>query len=450
MNRLKLDFSIHSITDREKFIEQYIKKDEFQKKPMTTEELEVCANYILWGKDSDGKNAVQKKEIQIDTRNKTWKAKEEESLNELMESSTFNENSILQPGQIPTKITRKVFDREEALRRLSPNLAEEASALFQKIDFTELVLNYWELAHGKRQKPPRDELRQRIAAHDQLKAQERSKKMNQYQYLKMRHFLVELRKQQYVYKDLYYDTIQKDFVHKIEPDYRVADFETDIDVRPLGMIGKQKIHELLFVKSDGLFLEKFTKNDLEKIDKFLDEQKQKEANGKKYFDFREVMHLYNFVLNYQNLLDSSKESGIDNNTEDFLQTFEFYVDMADLKDIHADILRCKMEQKSNNEIIEFVNKKYGKRYTVNYISTIFKQKILGEIATAAAEHLEIIKNLNDPSKFIRCTNCGRLLLKNSNNFTKKKRSKHGYSSRCKKCEKIMREERQRRKENNEG
>lgn len=61
MNRLKLDFSIHSITDREKFIEQYIKKDEFQKKPMTTEELEVCANYILWGKDSDGKNAVQKK-----------------------------------------------------------------------------------------------------------------------------------------------------------------------------------------------------------------------------------------------------------------------------------------------------------------------------------------------------------------------------------------------------
>ena len=149
MNRLKLDFSIHSITDREKFIEQYIKKDEFQKKPMTTEELEVCANYILWGKDSDGKNAVQKKEIQIDTRNKTWKTKEEESLNELMESSTFNENSILQPGQIPTKITRKVFDREEALRRLSPSLAKEASALFRKIDFTELVLNYWELEHGK-------------------------------------------------------------------------------------------------------------------------------------------------------------------------------------------------------------------------------------------------------------------------------------------------------------
>lgn len=113
MNRLKLDFSIHSITDREKFIEQYIKKDEFQKKPMTPEELEVCANYILWGKDSDGKNAVQKKEIQIDTRNKTWKAKEEESLNELMESSTFNENSILQPGQIPTKIARKVFDRKK-------------------------------------------------------------------------------------------------------------------------------------------------------------------------------------------------------------------------------------------------------------------------------------------------------------------------------------------------
>ena len=60
-NRLHLDFQIESIEDRNKFLEEYLQREEFIKKPLTEEELETCANYILWGKDKDGKSAVQKK-----------------------------------------------------------------------------------------------------------------------------------------------------------------------------------------------------------------------------------------------------------------------------------------------------------------------------------------------------------------------------------------------------
>ena len=74
---------------------------------VTEEELETCANYVLWGKDPDGKNPVQKKEIQIKTRSGIWDKKEEESLDALLETPTFNESLIVRPSEARPKIDRK-------------------------------------------------------------------------------------------------------------------------------------------------------------------------------------------------------------------------------------------------------------------------------------------------------------------------------------------------------
>ena len=71
-NRLKLDFSIQSTDGRRDFVNEYVTQPQFQRVPLTSDELETIANYILWGKDSDGLNVTQRGEIQIETRNKTW------------------------------------------------------------------------------------------------------------------------------------------------------------------------------------------------------------------------------------------------------------------------------------------------------------------------------------------------------------------------------------------
>jgi hypothetical protein len=71
-NRLHLDFSIPGTNERKDFIDEYVQRPEFIRAPLTDDELETIANYILWGKDSDGLNAVQKGEFSIETRNKTW------------------------------------------------------------------------------------------------------------------------------------------------------------------------------------------------------------------------------------------------------------------------------------------------------------------------------------------------------------------------------------------
>jgi hypothetical protein len=68
-NRLHLDWALNTSGERAQFVEEYIQKINFE---LTNDEKETISDYILWGKDSDGMNAVQKKEITIETRNKTW------------------------------------------------------------------------------------------------------------------------------------------------------------------------------------------------------------------------------------------------------------------------------------------------------------------------------------------------------------------------------------------
>ena len=71
-NRLRLDFSINGTHERKDFVDHYIQRPEFIRVPLTEDELEIIANYILWGKDEDGLNVTQRGEIQIETHNKTW------------------------------------------------------------------------------------------------------------------------------------------------------------------------------------------------------------------------------------------------------------------------------------------------------------------------------------------------------------------------------------------
>ena len=105
-----------------------------------------------------------------------------------------------------------------------------------------------------------------------------------------------------------------------------------------------------------------------------------------------------------------------------------------------DILRQKISKQKNQDIALFINKKYHKTYNANYISTIFRQKIIAAINEAAALHYEIMINIFFPENFKKCKQCGRTLLLISNNFVRKTKSKDGFVSRCKQCDKKNRQE----------
>jgi uncharacterized protein with PIN domain len=124
--------------------------------------------------------------------------------------------------------------------------------------------------------------------------------------------------------------------------------------------------------------------------------------------------------------------------QNLLDTLNFYVERAELSELQQEILDLKMRKVKNEDIAIQINKKYGKTYTPNYISTIFRQRIIPKINEAAAFHEKIVSNLFFEEEFKTCPGCGKTLLKCPENFTRKSRAKDGYTSRCKKCEKLAR------------
>lgn len=84
-NRLRLDFSLTTTTERVNFLNTYLTQDQFAKNPPTEDELEMMGKYILWGKDPvTGKNGKQLG-LQLETKNGTWDDSPVDSLDQLME-----------------------------------------------------------------------------------------------------------------------------------------------------------------------------------------------------------------------------------------------------------------------------------------------------------------------------------------------------------------------------
>jgi hypothetical protein len=179
-NRLHLDFSLTTNEERVNFLNEYLSRPEFVKRPPTDEELETMGNYVLWGKDpKTGLNAKQAKLCEITTKYKTWDNDAVESLEGLMEQPTFNEAS-LQPlaAGPPLKVKREVFSRKEALAKCPDFLVPTFTALFRQIDELDMMINFYDLAHGKRKNPPRDTLLIKFNEEELRTLRERSEKWN--------------------------------------------------------------------------------------------------------------------------------------------------------------------------------------------------------------------------------------------------------------------------------
>ena len=236
-NRLHLDFKLVTTDERLAFVHEYLAKEPFITRPPTEEELETIGNYLLWGKDPvTGLNAKQAHGIDIETKHGTWdKDANIESLEGLLESPTFNEASLSSAdAQIPYKLPRETFSRKEALARCPEFLIPTYRELFNQIDKIDLLINLYELRHGKRKNPPREALLAKFTEEELQGMQETITHWNQYRYLKMRHQLVELRREQYTLRDSYSQVVlPQGAITPIVVDEN-PQIDCDITVLPLG------------------------------------------------------------------------------------------------------------------------------------------------------------------------------------------------------------------------
>lgn len=435
-NRLHLDFTITGTNDRKAFVDTYVQRPEFIAKPLTEDELETIANYILWGKDPDGLNCTQRGEIQIETRNKTWQRDDTESLDAMMESPTFNEASLRRPTEARTKIAREVFDRQKALNECPAHMRPVFEELFERIDKLEMSIHFYEFAHGKRKEPPRTSLMKRFSEEDIAAAEQIAAKWNQYKYLKQRHLIVELRREQFTLRDSY---VEKHLRHTPpEPDLDPVhlDFDAEIPVFPLGLVGAP-FSDLVFKPRSELNPYTYSEKELDILTHHYWDKKQ-QSRPLLFFDFGELEHVYELLNQLNELEESVEDLPLESNLKKLLDTLAYYVALTDLSEAQKDILDLKINKVKNQDIAITINAKYGKSYTANYISTIFRQKIIPNINEVARFHALIVENMCFEENFKKCNSCGEVLLIDAENFVRKARSKDGFSPRCKKCDRVDR------------
>lgn len=385
----------------------------------------MMGNYILWGYNQDGINSEQEKLVQLPRRNSTWVAQDEQSLDELLAQPNFTESSLQRSQTQYTKKTPQ-FSRVEAFKNAPPEILTILTELFNRIDTLELQINYYDLEHNKRKKPPRDTLLNKFTPAQQILLREKALQWNQRTYLQQRHLLVELRREQYTYKDFYSSPVTRHTTPR--PDDEFEPTAAHLVALPVGLYEDSPY----WLPFDELTL-------LKK----LDPKPQLDLTNSVVLDLTDDKTLQALFSRLTSLRESDDQLSIQ-----LVKTLDYYAAQANLNPIRQLIYERKTQGLSNPSISAEIEQKFGRHYTPNYISTIYRQKILPAIIETIEEHYHLLNAISyNTAKFKTCCKCGRTYLLNDSHFGHKARSKDGFNSKCKLCEK---EERAKRKEASNG
>lgn len=126
----------------------------------------MMANYILYGKDQNDQNAVDRKEVYIQTKYNSYKKRRVDSLDELKELPTFNE-ADLQP------VHRSIYKNPK------PELDLSAPEM-EPILYT--IAQYESQIEDLKNLPETQEIRTKL--------------------YNLNHMLIELRREQYAFQDI--------------------------------------------------------------------------------------------------------------------------------------------------------------------------------------------------------------------------------------------------------
>lgn len=139
------------------------------------------------------------------------------------------------------------------------------------------------------------------------------------------------------------------------------------------------------------------------------------------------------LCNYTKLKEDSWDQ-FDGNTWYLMQDFDKLCTKA-LADypIYDRIVEWKIDGKPNSEIQKLLDEEFNQTYSVEYISSLWRNKIPKVIVEQAKEDFLIQEYTRRGYPMKKCSKCGQIKPANNLFFSKNKTSKDNWYSICKKC-----------------
>ena len=146
-------------------------------------------------------------------------------------------------------------------------------------------------------------------------------------------------------------------------------------------------------------------------------------------------HISALLCNYSQIKEECWDK-FDSDIRWMMVDLEFLIDST-LKDkypLYYDLLIYKIDGKSNAEIQELLYDDYNIKHSVEYISSLWRNKIPKMLADKATDDWLIwYFTKEEPKKFKKCSRCGQMKPAHNRFFSKNSTSKDGWYSICKCC-----------------
>ena len=140
------------------------------------------------------------------------------------------------------------------------------------------------------------------------------------------------------------------------------------------------------------------------------------------------------LQNYSKLKEDSWDC-FDSDMWYLIQDFDLLADKALAPyPLYYRLVEYKIDVKSNLEIQQLLQEEFGIKHSIEYISSLWCNKIPKLIASAAEDQWLNWYYLNkEKGKYKKCSHCGQIKLAHNKYFSRNKTSRDGFYSICKEC-----------------
>ena len=407
--KYSLDFSIVHDIDRMRAIEKIL--DQMEKDPSPTE-LEQMASYILYGKDENGQNAIQRNECtDKDKRYKSYKTKDDkvQSLDEMMEAPGFDEQQLRSAYKRDSYTAPKPCINKPKYDKKTGEMIDPGDSDIPGMREQWEIIDRWQrmldVAQGK--VPPQEG--------DTLVT-------DPYRIYQLKHNLIDIRKHQYYLKDSYKPTLH--FQNLDHPRPQFYDWSDDAYY----WITREQWEK----KLASAYTSRVSKN-------LADYETRGEGDNLEIkwvvcehtFDWENPKHIRALLNHYCTMREALREK-LNTYGITLLWDFERYVSLCDFTELRLFFIELRKQGLAYEDILEEMRAKYAMEYSPNYLVSVVSTEIPNKIARVARKLR--LENETPPEQRKKCIHCGRMLPKDTLFFSRNNAHKDGLSNTCKECD----------------